>query len=215
MVMMFSAESLMVCRHEYKVVVFPLPVGPVTRIIPCGLRISDLMICSWSGGMPSRSRPSITLVLSSSRITTRSPNAVLVIPTRTSYSRSLNRIVQRDGFVPLAADVIKQLRQRPLQVGLSGEHGLDAEAGGARNLVQGQDVRWVRHRHDEVLAFLPDRQRHQAAGERFREQLRDMNVDGLGGKVDVLVALLQRQPASGLALRQQAPLNENLGHALA
>jgi len=62
---------------------------------------------------------------------------------------------------------------------------------------------------------LADGERHQAAHKRFRQQLSDVHIDGFCGQVHVFVTLLQRQPAAGLAFRQEPAFNENLRQPLA
>ncbi|OQA30869.1 MAG: hypothetical protein BWY56_02441 [Acidobacteria bacterium ADurb.Bin340] len=72
-VTMQRSDPLMLLRAEYSVVVFPLPVGPVTRITPWG-RCSSRRNCSkMRSGMPSWSSPITSLVLSRKRSTTFSP----------------------------------------------------------------------------------------------------------------------------------------------
>ena len=103
----------------YSVVVFPEPVGPVTRMMPLGRRIRPLKCLKSSSAMPSCRRPTLMLSLSSSRITidwpwlvgstlTRrsssfSPSVTLIRPSwgrRRSAISILARILMRDSIAP-------------------------------------------------------------------------------------------------------------------
>ena len=66
-------------------VVFPLPVGPVTSIIPWGDSMALTNFISSSGGIPILSS-GITFVLLNKRITILSPNFVGTVLNRTSTS---------------------------------------------------------------------------------------------------------------------------------
>ncbi len=52
MVRILISSETMVCRAAYRVVVLPLPVGPVTRMMPWGRVISDSKFSSTSLDMP-------------------------------------------------------------------------------------------------------------------------------------------------------------------
>ena len=64
--------------------VFPEPVGPVTMTMPLGLLMSWRTIDRSSSRMPSFSRLRLTLLRSSTRMTTDSPNMVGKTLTRRS-----------------------------------------------------------------------------------------------------------------------------------
>ena len=63
-------------RIEYRVVVLPLPVGPVTRITPSGRSIIRRSAASAWADMPSSPRATIPRLRSSTRSTMFSPCAV-------------------------------------------------------------------------------------------------------------------------------------------
>ena len=71
----------------YSVVVLPEPVGPVTRMIPCGWPISCSKRASVPPCMPTASSVSLLSVLSNRRNTARSPCAEGSVETRTSTAR--------------------------------------------------------------------------------------------------------------------------------
>ena len=79
--------------------VLPLPVGPVTSTMPHGRRIAGSNLASDSGSKPSFVMSSISLSLSSRRMTIFSPNSVGRTETRKSISFgtpfSLKRILMR------------------------------------------------------------------------------------------------------------------------
>jgi hypothetical protein len=79
----------------YSVVVLPEPVGPVTRMMPCGWAISCSKRCSVSPCMPTASRLSLLSLLSSRRSTARSPWALGSVLTRTSTARVPMRRLMR------------------------------------------------------------------------------------------------------------------------
>ena len=81
MVIMFLSVLLIEDSAPYNVVVFPLPVGPVTRKIPCAALISSLKSLSLSFGIPRSDTLIKIFVLSSSLNTTLSPNAVGIVDT--------------------------------------------------------------------------------------------------------------------------------------
>ena len=56
-------------RHEYSVVVLPLPVGPVTRMMPCGWSICFAEVTSCRRQKPRFSRPTMMERLSRMRMT--------------------------------------------------------------------------------------------------------------------------------------------------
>ena len=75
------------CRPAYSVVVLPEPVGPVTRIMPCGCTSRWAKRASTSPCMPTDSRLSLLSLLSNRRSTARSPWALGRVLTRTSTAR--------------------------------------------------------------------------------------------------------------------------------
>src|SRR5207247_4706071 len=94
MVIIFLSSVLILDKQEYKVVVFPLPVGPVKNMIPCGFLIN----CSktfFSSERNPKSSKEYNLEVLRMRSTTHSPNWVGKRETRKSRStfsyRTLNR----------------------------------------------------------------------------------------------------------------------------
>src|SRR5438445_10997496 len=85
-VTMFLSVVLILYSVEYRVVVLPLPVGPLTRIIPYGLSAIASHSSNVAGVKPSLPSPSLVLDWSKMRITTFSPNTVGSVDTRRSYS---------------------------------------------------------------------------------------------------------------------------------
>ena len=87
-VMMLRLLSLMRSSAAYSVVVLPEPVGPVTRMMPCGLWMSSihhlLRLPRPCRAIRDLRRPAC---LSSSRSTTRSPCPEGMVDTRTSTAR--------------------------------------------------------------------------------------------------------------------------------
>ena len=75
-VMIFFVTVLSLLSAAYSVVVLPLPVGPVTKIIPNGLSINTLKSSSSFLGRPSSFRLNIMLPLSKILKTTFSPPTV-------------------------------------------------------------------------------------------------------------------------------------------
>ena len=86
-VMMLLLPASSRCSAAYSVVVLPEPVGPVTRMMPCGCAISSRKRLSTSPVMPTDSRLSLLSLLSSRRSTARSPCALGSVETRTSTAR--------------------------------------------------------------------------------------------------------------------------------
>ena len=84
MVRILRALSLISDRPAYRVVVLPEPVGPVTRIMPWGLRRPWRNPRSTAGGIASCARRSCPDCLSSKRSTTRSPWAEGIVDMRIS-----------------------------------------------------------------------------------------------------------------------------------
>ena len=84
---MFTASLRSNSSAEYSVVVFPLPVGPVTRIIPYGLRSMPSIATRSFPWMPSSPSSKLRLLLSSRRMTIFSPSTVGMLETRRSISR--------------------------------------------------------------------------------------------------------------------------------
>ena len=78
-------------RTEYRVVDFPLPVGPVTNTTPCGSSITLRKVASVDGRKPSLSNPIRTPPTSITRITTFSPNFPGNVETRKSIGRPFTR----------------------------------------------------------------------------------------------------------------------------
>ena len=74
-------------RAAYSVVVLPEPVGPVTKMMPCGCATSRSKRANTSPCMPSASRLRRPSDLSSRRSTARSPWALGSVLTRTSTAR--------------------------------------------------------------------------------------------------------------------------------
>ena len=72
-VKIFRSLELISVNPAYKVVDLPEPVGPVTSIMPWGLRISSEKISRLASVMPKSSRFKRALFLSNKRNTTRSP----------------------------------------------------------------------------------------------------------------------------------------------
>ena len=73
-------------RRAYSVVVLPEPVGPVTRIMPCGWLIDDWRIASWGTSSPS-AEMSGALAPPRTRSTIFSPKCVGSVDTRRSMER--------------------------------------------------------------------------------------------------------------------------------
>ena len=71
---------------EYKVVVLPEPVGPVTRITPCGCSTIERQVASSSASKPSSRKFFSSTTGSKMRITSFSPNAVGMVDSRNSTS---------------------------------------------------------------------------------------------------------------------------------
>ena len=76
-------------------VVLPLPVGPVTRMMPWGIMSTSRNRLSEWPSKPSDGKSSTTLPLSSKRITTLSPYSVGTQETRRSSSRPCTRSLMR------------------------------------------------------------------------------------------------------------------------
>jgi len=80
---------------EYRVVVFPEPVGPVTSTMPYGFRIADRKSFMLAGSKPSFSRSMLRFVLSRMRMTIFSPKIVGSEFTRRSMVRLMTLILMR------------------------------------------------------------------------------------------------------------------------
>ncbi|CCY61155.1 uncharacterized protein BN572_00375 [Clostridium sp. CAG:264] len=94
-VIMFTSSLFSSLKDVYSVVDLPEPVGPVTRIIPCGLlRIPSNTLIS-SSSRPSPLFGFVSPSLEVSRITVFSPYTVGRIDTRTSNSLRSTKIVIR------------------------------------------------------------------------------------------------------------------------
>ena len=90
----FSAE-LMRLRQAYRVVLLPLPVGPVTKIIPWVRSSSVSNLLRSSSHNPSWSSVRMPELLSKRRRTQRSPKLVGTVLTRRSISRWPSRTLHR------------------------------------------------------------------------------------------------------------------------
>ena len=138
--------ELMAVKTAYRVVVLPLPVGPVTRMIPLGDFTSCRIRFNCSAVSPSSTILRRTVVLFSSLRTHRSPNEVGIVETRTSISWSpiltskrpswgsrfsamfilaMTLILEvRTGWTPLGGEIrsyrIPSIRERTLKLFLYG-----------------------------------------------------------------------------------------------
>ena len=117
-VMMLVSGVLIFAIDEYSVFVLPLPVGPVTSTMPHGRRIAGSNLASDSGSKPSFVMSSISLSLSSRRMTIFSPKSVGSTETRKSISFGDAVLVEAD----LDAAVLRQ----PLLGDVELRHDLDA-----------------------------------------------------------------------------------------
>ncbi|CSA91012.1 Uncharacterised protein [Vibrio cholerae] len=84
---MLRSLLLSSCKPAYKVVDLPEPVGPVTRMIPCGRLIKRRKLSWLCAVIPKLCRSRRVAFLSSKRITTRSPCDEGMVETRTSTAR--------------------------------------------------------------------------------------------------------------------------------
>ena len=90
MVMTLSLRSASnILMEAYKVVVLPLPVGPVRIIIPWLRRRKFSMVFRCTGSSPRRSKVNEAVCKASSRKVMRSPCLVGKLATRTSTERPL------------------------------------------------------------------------------------------------------------------------------
>ena len=94
-VMMLLCAASSRARLAYSVVVLPLPVGPVTKMMPCGWCMSCSKRCSTPPCMPTASSVRRLSDLSSRRSTARSPCAPGRVDTRTSMARVPSRRLMR------------------------------------------------------------------------------------------------------------------------
>ena len=78
---------------EYNVTVFPLPVGPVTRIMPWGYWEASRYNCNWSSSIPMVSIPRLAAAVSSTRMTIFSPNRVGIVLILKSIARFLEKAI--------------------------------------------------------------------------------------------------------------------------
>ena len=76
-------------------VVLPLPVGPVTRMRPCGWSIHDSKAPFSSASKPSWAMSCTSVSGSKMRMTTFSPKAVGSVETRSSTSRPSRSVLMR------------------------------------------------------------------------------------------------------------------------
>jgi len=81
---MFKEGLKRALREAYKVVVFPLPVGPTTNNIPCGLLINPFHFLKVSPSIPNWLNSLIGASLGKSLKTTFSPKGVGKVETRKS-----------------------------------------------------------------------------------------------------------------------------------
>ena len=88
---MFFLGVLSLFKIEYRVVDFPLPVGPVTSIMPKGFSMASWKSSSGSGKNPIASRPMLKFALSSALKTTLLPKPTG--RTETLKSISLPRVI--------------------------------------------------------------------------------------------------------------------------
>src|SRR2546426_80668 len=175
----------------YSVVVFPEPVGPVTRRMPCGWRMRCSNWSSTGPGMPSSARSRTPAPRSSTRSTTLSPCRVGVIDTRMSSSRSergdhhalaVGGGCDRPGYVDLGVGEPRGdaafWGQPPLRV-VQPRH--DLHAADDRGLVLARRVRdLLQHAVDAVPHAQPVRARLEMHIARPRPQrLEDQDVDEL------------------------------------
>ena len=91
----FSSGRLRLFSAVYSVVVFPLPVGPVTRMIPFGSAIRRCKLACVASSSPSFVKSSSTRVRSRILITTLSPNTVGNVETRMSISTPRTTVLMR------------------------------------------------------------------------------------------------------------------------
>ena len=80
-VMILTSGELISFKQAYSDVVFPLPVGPVARMIPCGLRIMRSKSWRLSSVNPSSVSPNSIDCRSRIRSTTLSPWSVATVGT--------------------------------------------------------------------------------------------------------------------------------------
>ena len=85
-VKMFLVLASSCCKPAYKVVVLPLPVGPVTKTMPWGCSINLDSRVKFSPVMPTELKLNRVSLLSSSLSTARSPCAPGNVETRTSMA---------------------------------------------------------------------------------------------------------------------------------
>ena len=97
-VMILHCGLLSSVSAAYRVVVLPLPVGPVTSTRPCGLWITWRRRGSSSSGRPSSARLRVALLWSSRRMTAASPFWVGMVASRTSRLLSRTRTVKRPSW---------------------------------------------------------------------------------------------------------------------
>ncbi len=86
-VMMLSCSASKVCNMEYRLVVLPLPVGPVTISKPSGRCTSWRRLATCAGGSPKAGSGTMPLSCSNSRSTRFSPCSVGKLATRRSSLR--------------------------------------------------------------------------------------------------------------------------------
>ena len=82
--MMFTPSSLIWERAEYKVVVLPEPVGPVTSTIPYGFAMASMKSFSALGSNPKEPRSNVRFPASRIRNTIFSPKITGSVETRKS-----------------------------------------------------------------------------------------------------------------------------------
>ena len=94
-VVMFLVSSLSRCSDPYSVVVFPLPVGPVTSNIPCRREIRCSYSVCISRRNPNCASDTSVRLLSRIRSTAFSPQNVGSVDTRRSIGRSSTTVAKR------------------------------------------------------------------------------------------------------------------------
>ena len=82
MVMIFRTASLMALRAVYNVEVLPLPVGPVTRMMPCGNAKTRWNDAKSRASIPNCPIPRKVAFCRNNRRTTASPCSIGITETR-------------------------------------------------------------------------------------------------------------------------------------
>ena len=174
------------------VVVLPLPVGPVTTIMPCGSASSRVMIASSRGDRPSLPISSRPRSRGSRRMTADSPCCVGMVATRTSSSVRADADARRAVLRQAALGDVEagenldardqRLRQHAGRRRHRAQQPVDAHAHhepGAERL----DMDVARAQLDRALQQIVDRAHHRRAARKIAQAF------------DVVVGLLARRPA--------------------